>query len=46
LEPDLLGEALVWSVLTDPENRPQPFLEQVFAGADEAALGNGFVVLG
>jgi tetratricopeptide (TPR) repeat protein len=46
LEPDLLGEALVWSVLTDPENQPQTFLEQVFTGADEAALGNGFVVLG
>jgi len=41
LEPDLLGEALVWSVLTDPENT-----ERVFAGASESALSNGFVVLG
>jgi tetratricopeptide (TPR) repeat protein len=46
LEPDLLGETLVWSVLTDPENQPQTFLEQVFTGAGEAALGNGFVILG
>jgi tetratricopeptide (TPR) repeat protein len=46
LEPDLLGETLVWSVLTDPENTPETFLEQVFTGADETAIGNGFVVLG
>ena len=46
LEPDLLGEALVWSVLTDPENTADTFLERVFAGAPEIALGNGFVVLG
>ncbi len=46
LEPDLLGEALVWSVLTDPENAPQAFLDDVFTDTDEMTLRNGFVVLG
>jgi tetratricopeptide (TPR) repeat protein len=46
LEPDLLGEALVRAVLSDPETAPDTFLERVFAGADDLALQNGFVVLG
>ncbi|MHC4357022.1 MAG: tetratricopeptide repeat protein, partial [Planctomycetota bacterium] len=47
LEPDLLGETLVTSVLTDPNNRPeQVYLEHVFESAREAELRTGFVTLG
>ena len=46
LEPDLLGEVLIRSVLTDPENTAEILLERVFAGEDETTLVNGFVVLG
>jgi tetratricopeptide (TPR) repeat protein/nucleoside phosphorylase len=45
LEPDLLGEALVAWVLSDPET-PGDYLEQVFSGTGQPALVNGFVVLG
>ncbi|MCH8044837.1 MAG: tetratricopeptide repeat protein [Planctomycetes bacterium] len=44
LEPDLLGEALVGSVLADRSTN-RAFLRQVFEEADETSLRNGFVVL-
>ncbi|HPM24752.1 MAG TPA: serine protease, partial [Phycisphaerae bacterium] len=44
LEPDLLGETLVASVLT---SNPAPtFLDRAFAGADEDRVHQGFTVLG
>ena len=45
LEPDVLGEALVARVLSDPET-PGDYLEQVFNGVGQSALVNGFVLLG
>jgi len=45
LEPDLLGEALVARVLADRDT-PQDYLEQIFGDGGQAALRNGFVVLG
>ena len=47
LEPDLLGETLVMTVLTDANNTPErAYLGQVFKNADEGALRTGFVTLG
>jgi tetratricopeptide (TPR) repeat protein len=45
LQPDLLGEALISQVLSDPET-PDHFLENTFEDADGLVLENGFVVLG
>ena len=45
LEPDLLGESLVSSVLTDA-NTPGAYLDRVFDDADNTSLQNGFTVLG
>lgn len=45
LEPDLLGETLVFQVL-QTHKTPESYLEQVFAEADATTLQHGFVVLG
>ena len=49
LEPDLLGEAMVWRVL-DPSSQEAadagPYLDRVFEGADAQAIRTGFTVLG
>ncbi len=46
LEPDLLGEAMVWRVLSKEGASAGAYLDRVFEGATEQALRNGFAVLG
>jgi nucleoside phosphorylase/tetratricopeptide (TPR) repeat protein len=46
LEPDLLGEALVWRALSQDAAAAGPYLDRVFEGADSQAVRTGFTVLG
>lgn len=49
LEPDLLGEGMVWRTLCFSRGRGdsvESFLDRVFEGGDERALATGFGVLG
>ncbi len=46
LEPDLLGEAMVFRALTEERGRVGVVLDRVFEGAGERAIGTGFEVLG
>jgi CHAT domain len=46
LEPDLLGEAMVWRVLNGEKTGAGAYLDQVFEGVDIAAIRTGFTVLG
>jgi tetratricopeptide (TPR) repeat protein/nucleoside phosphorylase len=46
LEPDLLGEVLVWRVLSKEGNGAGSYLDLVFEGATDRAIRTGFSVLG
>ncbi len=46
LEPDLLGEAMVWRALRGEGAGAGAYLDRVFDGADEAVVRTGFTVLG
>ena len=46
LEPDLLGEAMVWRALSQESDAAGPWLDRVFEGADAQAIRTGFTVLG
>ncbi|MFT3769331.1 MAG: tetratricopeptide repeat protein [Minicystis sp.] len=46
LEPDLVGEAMVWRVLSMDGADAGPYLDRVFEGATDQALRTGFAVLG
>ena len=46
LEPDLLGEAMVWRVLDKEGSDVGAYLDRVFDGATDQALRTGFAVLG
>ena len=46
LEPDLLGEAMVWRALSQEGAAAGPWLDRVFEGADPQAIRTGFTVLG
>jgi nucleoside phosphorylase/tetratricopeptide (TPR) repeat protein len=46
LEPDLLGEAMVWRTLRKEGEDAGPYLDRVFEGADTQAIRTGFTVLG
>ncbi len=46
LEPDLLGEAMVWRALSQEGAGAGPYLDRVFEGADAQAVRTGFTVLG
>ena len=46
LEPDLLGEAMVWRVLNKASAGAGPYLDRVFEGATAQVIRTGFAVLG
>lgn len=46
LEPDVLGEAMVWRTLVGLKGEAGVYLDEVFEGAEERALRTGFEVLG
>ncbi len=46
LEPDLLGEAMVWRALSQEGTAAGPWLDRVFEGAEPQAVRTGFTVLG
>jgi tetratricopeptide (TPR) repeat protein/nucleoside phosphorylase len=46
LEPDLLGEAMVWRALSKEGAGAEAYLDRVFQGATEKGLRTGFAVLG
>src|SRR5262249_43624703 len=46
LEPDLLGEAMVWRVLSKAGSSAGPYLDRVFEHAEQRAVRTGFEVLG
>src|SRR5262249_36120085 len=46
LEPDLLGEAMVWRVLSKDGSSAGPYFDRVFERAERHAVRTGFAVLG
>ena len=46
LEPDLLGEAMVWRALSQEGAAAGPYLDRVFEGAEPQGVRTGFTVLG
>lgn len=46
LEPDLLGEAMVWRALSGEGAGAGPYLDKLFDGADSETIRTGFTVLG
>lgn len=49
LEPDLLGDGMVWRTMEirrKQGDKPEPFLERIFRGESDSAITTGFGVLG